>query len=94
MNTLTLDPEHARVLARDLNDSADATPDEEPQAPQPTPGTLELIPAFIDAARTLNRRRIVLSSHARELAAAHGAVGGHIDTVVAADSALARGFRA
>ncbi|MCK7642226.1 hypothetical protein OS123_06790 [Corynebacterium sp. P5875] len=91
MNTLTLDPDHARALARDLAHCADATPTEEAPVPAPTPGTFDLIPAFADAARNLNRRRITLADHVRDLATIHGGPGGHIDTVVDADTALARG---
>ena len=94
MNTLTLDPDHARALARDLTHCADATPIEEARVPSPTPGTFDLIPAFADAARTLNRRRITLADHVRELADTHAGSGGHIDAAVDADAALARGCRA
>ena len=93
MNRLTLDPEYARVLAQDLADRADATPNEEAEAPQPTPGTFDLIPAFVEASRNLNRRRVMLAGHVRDLATAHVGPGGHIDTAVAADAALARGCR-
>ncbi|MBI9001710.1 hypothetical protein M0E87_00625 [Corynebacterium sp. CCM 9185] len=93
MDTLTLDPDHARALARDLALCAASTPSEEAQAPTPTPGTLDLIPAFVEAARTLNRRRVALADHVRDLAEAHAGPGGHIDTIVGADTALAKRCR-
>ncbi|MEZ2121550.1 MULTISPECIES: hypothetical protein [unclassified Corynebacterium] len=94
MNTLRLDPEHARALVRDLAHRAATTPNCETRVPPQTPGTSDLISAFTDASRTLNRRRTTVTDHIRALVEVHGGPGGHIDAAVEADRGLAAGLRA